>query len=254
MKQVAQRPRDGRISVVDAPLPELRPGCVHVANRFSLISAGTERTKIELGSKNLAQKVRARPDLLRKVVDRARTEGIGSALAAAKDRLDALTPIGYSSAGIVMRLGAGVEGITTGDRVACGGGDFATHAEVIAVPRNLVAAVPDRVPLESAAYATVGAIALHGVRRAEAQLGERVGVIGLGLVGQLAVRILAAGGCSVVGIDLDPDAVALAASTEALAFERDRDGLESAVLEVTDGIGLDSVLVCAAATSSDPVR
>jgi predicted dehydrogenase/threonine dehydrogenase-like Zn-dependent dehydrogenase len=254
MKQVAQRSRDGRIQVVEARLPSLKARWVLVANRVSLISAGTERTKMELGAKNLAQKARARPDLLKKVVERARSEGIGSALAAAKDRLDALTPLGYSSAGMVMRVGAGVEGIATGDRVACGGGGFATHAEVIAVPRNLVAAVPDGVPLDSAAYATVGAIALHGVRRAEAQLGERVGVIGLGLVGQLAVRILAAAGCTVIGIDLDPDAVELAAAGGARAFERDRDGLESSVLHATDGLGLDSVLVCAAATSPDPVR
>jgi predicted dehydrogenase/threonine dehydrogenase-like Zn-dependent dehydrogenase len=254
VKQVAQRSRDGRISVVDAPVPSLLPGWLLVANHASLISAGTERAKLELGARNLAQKARARPDLLRKVVDRARAEGIGAALAAAKDRLDALTPLGYSSAGIVMRLGVGVEGITTGDRVACGGGDFATHAEVIAVPRNLVAAVPEGVPLESAAYATVGAIALHGVRRAEAQLGERVGVIGLGLVGQLAVRILVAAGCNVVGVDLDPKAVTLAAAGGARAFERERDGLENAVLDATDGLGLDSVLVCAASTSPDPVR
>jgi len=254
VKQVAQRPRDGRISVVDAPLPSLKPGWILVANRASLISAGTERTKVELGAKNLAQKARARPDLLKKVVDRARSEGIGSALSAARERLDALSPLGYSSAGTVIRVGAGVEGIAPGDRVACGGGGFATHAEVIAVPRNLIAAVPDGVPFESAAYATVGAVALHGVRRAEAQLGERVGVIGLGLVGQLAVRILAAGGCTLIGVDLDPKAVELAASGGARAFERDRDGLQSSVLEATGGLGLDSVLVCAAATSSDPVR
>ena len=240
--------------MVDAPLPSLKPGWILVANRASLISAGTERTKVELGAKNLAQKARARPDLLKKVVDRARSEGIGSALSAARERLDALSPLGYSSAGTVIRVGAGVEGIAPGDRVACGGGGFATHAEVIAVPRNLIAAVPDGVPFESAAYATVGAIALHGVRRAEAQLGERVGVIGLGLVGQLAVRILAAGGCTLIGVDLDPNAVELAASGGARAFERDRDGLQSSVLEATGGLGLDSVLVCAAATSSDPVR
>jgi predicted dehydrogenase/threonine dehydrogenase-like Zn-dependent dehydrogenase len=254
MKQIAQRPRDGRISVVDAPLPALRPGWLLVANSVSLISAGTERTKMELGAKNLAQKARARPDLLKKMVERARSDGIASALAVARDRLDALTPLGYSSAGSVLRLGTGLEGFAVGDRVACGGGGFATHAEVIAVPRNLVAAVPDGVPLESAAYATVGAVALHGIRRAEAQLGEHVGVIGLGLVGQLAVRILAAGGCRVVGVDLDRDAVTLAAAAGALAFQRDRDGLEGAVLEATDGLGLDSVLVCAAATSADPVR
>src|SRR5438876_476423 len=173
MRQVAQRPLDGRISVVDAPLPALGSGWLLVANHYSLISAGTERTKLEVGAKNLVQKARVRPDLVKKVVDRARSEGIGSALAAVKDRLAALSPLGYSSAGTVLRVGAGVEGIAVGDRVACGGG-FATHAEVIAVPRNLIAAVSDDVPLESAAYSTLGAIALHGVRRAEAQLGERV--------------------------------------------------------------------------------
>jgi predicted dehydrogenase/threonine dehydrogenase-like Zn-dependent dehydrogenase len=254
VKQVAQRARDGRISVVDAPLPTLRSGWLLVANRYSLISAGTERTKVELGAKNLVQKARARPDLVRKLVDRARSEGIGSAVATARDRLDALSSLGYSSAGTVLRVGASVEGIAVGDRVACGGGGFATHAEVIAVPRNLVAAVPDDVPLENAAYATVGAIALHGVRRAEAQLGERVGVIGLGLIGQLAVRILAAGGCTVIGIDLDPHAVELARAGAASAFRRDRDGLATSVLDATGGLGLDSVLVCAAAKTPDPVR
>ena len=254
MKQVAHRPRDGRITVVDAPLPTPRPGWVLVANRCSLISAGTERSKLELGGKNLVQKARARPDLVRKVVDRARAEGVRPALSAARERLDALAPLGYSSAGVVLRLGAGVAGISPGDRVACAGGGFANHAEVVAVPSNLIAAIPGGVSFESAAYATVGAIALHGVRRAAATVGERVGVVGLGLVGQLAVRILAAAGCKPVGIDPDPEAVALASDGGARAFSRDHPGLEEAVLEASDGIGLDAVLICAAGRSSDPVE
>jgi predicted dehydrogenase/NADPH:quinone reductase-like Zn-dependent oxidoreductase len=254
VKQVAQRPRDGRIQVVDAPLPALRPGWLLVANRCSLISAGTERSKIELGGKSLVQKARARPDLVRKVAERARAEGVRSALSAARERLDSLAPLGYSSAGVVLRVGAGVTEITPGDRVACGGGGFANHAEVVAVPRNLVARMPENVSFDSAAYATVGAIALHGVRRTDAAIGERVGVIGLGLVGQLAVRILVAAGCTAVGIDLDPRAVDLANQGGATAFARDQPGLEQAVQASSGGLGLDAVLICAASVSSDPVE
>ena len=254
MKQVAHRPRDGRITVVDAPLPTPRPGWVVVANRSSLISAGTERSTLELGGKNLVQKARARPDLVRKVIDRARTEGVRPALSATRERLDALAPLGYSSAGVVLRLGTGVAGISPGDRVACAGGGFANHAEVVAVPSNLIAAIPESVSFESAAYTTVGAIALHGVRRAEAAVGERVGVVGLGLVGQLAVRILAAAGCKPFGIDPDPEAVALAADSGARVFSRDHPGLEEVLLEASDGIGLDAVLICASGRSSDPVE
>lgn len=239
--------------LVDAPPPALRPGWVLVSNRCSLISAGTERSKVELGGKSLLQKGRARPDLVRKVVDRARVEGVRSAVAAARERLDALTPIGYSSAGHIVRVGREVHGLAPGDPVACGGGGWASHAQLVAVPRNLVAKVGDGVALESAAYATVGAIALHAVRTAQASIGERVGVIGLGLVGQLAIRLLSAGGCHPVGVDVDAAAVELAAAAGARAFERDAAGLEAAVLEETGGIGLDAVLVCAAADSRDPL-
>lgn len=254
MKQVTQRARDGRIAVVDVPPPALRPGWLLVANRHSLISAGTERTKLEVGEKNLLQKARARPDLVRKVVDRARVEGVRSAVTAARERLDSLSPLGYSSAGVVIELGREAHGLAPGDRVACAGGGWANHAEVVAVPRNLVATVPDGVPLEAAAYATVGAIALHAVRRADATVGERVGVVGLGLVGQLALRILLAAGCEPVGIDLDSAAVDLAGRTGAVALARDDDRLEATVAAATGGLGLDAVLVCAAARSADPVE
>jgi len=253
VKQVAQRPRDGEISVVEAPIPSLRPGWVLVANRFSLISAGTERSKVELASKSLAGKARARPDLVRKVIDRARVEGIRAAASTARERLAGLEPLGYSSAGLVVAVGAGVEGLAPADRVACAGGGWANHAEVIAVPKNLIAEVPEGVQLEDAAYATVGAIALHAVRQAEAAVGEHVGVIGLGLVGQLAVRLLRAAGAYAVGVDLDSAAVDLANAAGALALNRDDQTLESRVLEATRGIGLDAILICAATTSEDPL-
>jgi predicted dehydrogenase/threonine dehydrogenase-like Zn-dependent dehydrogenase len=253
MKQVAQTPRDGRISVVDAPSPALRPGWLLVANRFSLISAGTERTKVAMGEKSLVQKARARPDLVKKVVDRARVEGVSTAIGVARDRLAALSPIGYSSAGVVVEVGVGVEGLASGARVACGGGGWANHAEIVAVPRTLVVPVPEGVGLDDAAYATVGAIALHGVRQSDAGIGDCVGVIGLGLVGQLAVRILRAAGSNVVGIDLDPAAVELAQRAGALAFERGDHDLHTAVRAATGGIGLDAVLLCASSASPDPL-
>jgi predicted dehydrogenase len=253
MKQVAQRPRDGRIELVEAPLPAARAGWLLVANRYSLISAGTERSKLELGSKSLLGKARARPDLVRKAADKARVEGVRSAVSTARERLDALAPLGYSCAGVVLSVGADVDGFAPGDRVACAGGGWANHAEVVAVPRNLAAHVPGVVSLEDAAYATVGAIAVHAVRQAEASLGESVGVIGLGLVGQLAVRVLDAAGVNAYGVDSDPAAVELAQRSGIRSFRRDDSSLEPALLAATRGIGLDAVLVCAASTSSDPL-
>jgi predicted dehydrogenase/threonine dehydrogenase-like Zn-dependent dehydrogenase len=254
MKQVTQRPRDGAIAVREAPEPVLHPGWVVVATRYSLISAGTERSKVELGEKNIVQKARARPDLVRKVTERARVEGVRATYAIVRDRLDALAPIGYSCSGNVIRVGTGVDGLAPGDAVACGGAGWANHAELVAVPRNLVAKVPDGVELADAAYATVGAIALHAVRQGRAEVGNAIGVVGLGLVGQLAVRILGAAGCRAIGIDTDPSAVAKATEGGALAFERDDPALEAAVLDATRGVGLDAVLVCAAASSPDPVQ
>ncbi len=253
MKQVAQRARDGSLVVVDTPRPALRHGWVLVHNRASLISAGTERSKVELGGKNLLQKARARPDQVQKVVDRARTQGVRSTVAAVRDRLDSLTAIGYSSAGVVVEVGPGVEGIAPGDRVACGGGGWANHAEIVAVPKNLVALLPEGVAFDEGAYATVGAIALHALRQSEAVVGEHVGVIGLGLVGQLATSLALAAGCSVVGIDLDPRAVTLAREGGADAFVTGAPELAGRVAELTRGRGLDTILICAASRSTDPV-
>ncbi len=254
MKQVAQRPKDGAISVVDVAAPTVPRGWVLVANRFSLISAGTERTKVETGEKSLVQKARARPDLVKKVVDKARVEGVRAAVAVTRERMSALTPIGYSCAGIVAEVGAGVQGLAPGDRVACGGGGWANHAEAVAVPQNLVVRVPAGVELGDATYATVGAVALHGVRQAEARIGEWVGVIGLGLVGQLAARLLRASGCQVLGVDLDPAAVELARSASVHAYQRDDAGLAEAMRGHTDGLGLDAVLLCASSAAPDPLE
>ncbi len=254
MRQVTQRPRDGRIETIEVPEPSARPEWVVVDNRYSLISAGTERTKLDFGRKTLLGKARARPDLARKVVDRARVEGVRSALALSRDRLDRLAPLGYSSAGIVRTVGAGVESLAPGDAVACAGAGWANHAEVVAIPKNLVARVPKGVSLDDAAYATVGAIALHAVRQSDARVGESVGVVGLGLVGQIAVRILKAAGCIPFGVDVDSEAVALARSGGVVAHERQDPALEQAALHLSHDLGLDAVIVCAAVDSADPIE
>lgn len=251
MKQVAQRPRDGRVSVEQVPTPALRPGSVRISVRFSLISTGTERSKIDLGRKNLVAKARARPDLVRKTVDKARSEGIVSTVAVVRDRLAGLSPLGYSIAGVVEAIGLGVEGVAPGDRVAGAGAGWANHASRTVVPKNLVARVPEGVDLADAAYATVGAIAMHGVRQCDARIGERIGVIGLGLVGQLAVRILVAAGCEVWGTDLDPQATSLAGQAGARMYPVGED-LSEAFSGAAEA-ALDGVIICAASSSSGPV-
>jgi predicted dehydrogenase/threonine dehydrogenase-like Zn-dependent dehydrogenase len=250
VKQVAQRLRDGRISVEDVPLPVLHPGYVMISSRYSLISAGTERSKIDLGRKNLVAKARARPDLMRQTLDKARTQGIGATVAVVRDRLAGLDPLGYSLAGVVVGIGRGVEGLAPGDRVAGAGAGWANHASVTVVPKNLVARVPEGVDLADAAYATVGAIAMHGVHQTDARLGERIGVIGLGLVGQLATRILIAAGCEVWGTDLDPQALNLAEAAGARTLgAQEPDGHLSGII---DGV-LDGVIICAASSSNGPI-
>ena len=253
MKQVTQRLRDGRIEVLDVPPPELRPEGVLVAVRTSLISAGTERKKVETGRKSLVGKARSRPDQVRQVLEKARRDGVGETIDAVRARLERPSPLGYSAAGVVVAAGERVRDLAPGDRVACSGGGYAVHAEVDYVPGNLAVRIPEAVSFGEAAFATVGSIALHGVRQADARLGERVAVVGLGLVGQLAGQILRAAGCRVVGVDLAEELVAgaLAAGAADAAFPRSAfDGGDVP----GDAAECDAVLVTAATASSDPVR
>jgi predicted dehydrogenase/threonine dehydrogenase-like Zn-dependent dehydrogenase len=244
--------RDGRTLVVDVPCPEPRPRTALIRTAASLVSAGTERMVVEFAEKSLVGKARSRPDLVRQVIDKARREGLIPTLEAAFNRLDQPMPLGYSSAGVITALGSGMEGFKVGDRVACAGGNYAVHAEYGVVPRNLLAPIAEQVDFESAAFTTLGAIALHGFRLAQPQLGERVAIIGMGLLGLLAAGIAHAAGCSVFGVDLSPQRVALARS---LGYETsDRAGAEEAGQVFSRGIGFDVVLICADARSSDPVE
>jgi predicted dehydrogenase/threonine dehydrogenase-like Zn-dependent dehydrogenase len=253
MKQLIQELDTGRVQVVEVPAPGLRPGFVLVRNVVSLVSAGTERMIADFAAKSLVQKARARPDLVRQVWEKAQRDGLLTTLEAARHRLEQPLALGYASAGVVLAVGDGCEGLRPGDRVACGGGGHAVHAEVVGVPRNLVVPLPETVDFETGAFATLGAIALQGIRLAGVEPGAVVGVIGLGLLGQIACQLLAASGCRVVGTDLRADRVELAqrwASVEAttepatfVALCRGRGG----------GHGADAILITADTRSDGPV-
>ena len=254
MNQVLQHVRSRTLEVAQVPEPGARPGSVLVRNVASLISAGTEKMVIDFAGKSLLGKARERPDLVREVLLKVRKDGLGPTVQTVLSRLDQPIPLGYSCAGIVEAVGQGVEEYAPGDRVACAGMGYASHADVVCVPRNLTAKVPAGVGLEDAAYVTLGAIALHGVRVAEVRLGEWVAVIGLGLLGQLAVQILKASGCRVLGVDLDAAKVALARDLGADAAVVRTDDVEAAMAGCTGGRGVDAVLVCAASDSNDPIE
>ena len=236
-------------------MPQAQPLTVLVRNTWSLVSAGTERSTVSTGQKNLLFKARARPDLVKKVIESARREGVLNAWKKVQTRLNDWKVLGYSTAGVVVEVGEGVRGFAVGDRVACGGLGKASHAEYVIVPPNLCAPVPHGVELKHACFATVGAIALHGVRQAEMRVGERIGVIGLGLVGQLTVQILKAAGARVLGIDVKPSACELASKSGAdLTAVRGVEDVEALASAFTDGYGLDAILITAAAPTNDPVE
>ena len=255
MKQVLQSARTGEIEVADVPAPRVLPGCVLVQVAASLVSAGTERASSEFASKNLLQKARSRPDLVRDVLNRVRRDGVLSAFSAINGRLDQPSALGYSSAGVVLEVGEGINDLRSGDRVACAGAGFAVHAEIACVPRMLVARIPSAdVDFASAAFTTLGAVAIHGVRTAEAKLGETVALIGLGLLGQLTLQALTAAGCRVIGLDLRPDRAQLAAKMGALAVATSESEFRDLCMRHSGGNGADCVLITAETASSAPVN
>nr|MDQ3071609.1 zinc-binding alcohol dehydrogenase [Acidobacteriota bacterium] len=249
MKQLLQNYLNGEMSIHDVPAPRVRAGGLLVATRYSLISAGTERALVELARKSMIDKARSRPDLVKKVIDKARTEGVMSAYQKSMQKLDSLNALGYSSAGVVLDVGDGVEGFAIGAPVACAGIGYASHAETIFVPRNLAAPVPAGVDLAHASFTTVGAIALQGVRIADLRIGETAVVIGLGLIGLITVQILKAAGCHVVGIDLGQDRCDLAVALGCDCATTSVDDLPHLARAVNGGTLADAALVTAASDS-----
>jgi predicted dehydrogenase/threonine dehydrogenase-like Zn-dependent dehydrogenase len=256
MKQVLQQVNGGEVEIVDVPTPKLLAGCVLVRTAASLVSVGTERASSEFARKNLVQKARMRPDLVREVWNKVRRDGVASTLAAVRSRMDQPSTPGYSSAGTVVAVGEGVTDIEPGDRVACAGAGHAVHAEFACIPRLLLAKIPagPKVSFDHAAATTVGAVALHGIRIADVKLGDIVGVIGLGLLGQLTVQILKAAGCRVVGIDIERSRVDLALRLGADAAANSPTEFLDASMQLSRGRGLDSVLITAQTESSNPVN
>ena len=255
MKQVLQRADNGEISIAEVPDPKLLPGCVLVRVAASLVSAGTERASAEFAKKNLFQKAKSRPDLVREVIRKVRRDGIFSAVTAVRSRLDVPTALGYSSAGTVIAVAPNIVDISVGDRIACAGAGYALHAEFGCVPRLLVAKIPsDSATFEEAAFTTVGAVALHGIRTADVRLGDTVAVIGLGLLGQLTVQLLKAAGCTVLGMDILPQRSKLARQLGADVASDSTSGFASLCFEQTHGNGVDAVLITAETPTSGPVN
>ena len=254
MKQVVHYHRKG-LRVDDVPPPTVKPRGVLVRNIHSMISVGTERTIIQFAEKSIVQKARERRDLVHQVINLALQQGVRSTYEMAMGRLDAPVTPGYSSAGVVIGVGDGVDDLNIGDRVACAGAGYATHAEVVWVPKNLCVHIPESVDFESAAFTTLGAIALQGLRVSDLRVGECVAVIGLGLVGQLAVQLARAAGGRVLGIDIDPERVALALELGTnMGAIRGQDDVNALAQKLSRGRGVDAVLITAATTSNDPVE
>jgi predicted dehydrogenase/NADPH:quinone reductase-like Zn-dependent oxidoreductase len=254
MRQITQNLKTGKMTLLEVPAPAPGKGMVLVRNHFSLISAGTEGGKVVTARKNLLNKAREKPEQVKLVLDSVKTEGLASTYRKVMNKLDAPSPLGYSCAGEVLAVGSDINDLKPGDRVACGGAT-AVHADIVSVPRNLCVPVPDGVSLEQAAYTTVAAIALQGVRQSGLRTGENCVVIGLGLLGQLTVQMLKASNIKVMGVDISSDAVELALASGAdSAWVRDALGLEEAALQLSDGFGVDAVIITAGSSSLDPVE
>lgn len=248
MKQVIQNVRNGDLSVREIPAPAVAPGAVLIANQSSLVSAGTEKMIVDLSKKSLLGKARERPDQVKRVLEKVRNEGLFATIDQVRKKLDTPMTMGYSSAGIVLACGSGVQNIKPGDRVASNG----PHAEIVCVPKNLCAAIADNVEFDQASFAVLGSIALQGVRLSNTVLGDTVFVIGLGLVGQLAVALLRAAGARVIGTDLDPAKCELALK---MGAEIARPGIKASEIEqMTGGLGADSILITASTKSNQPIE
>jgi len=255
MKQLTQKLKEGKLRVLDVPMPVLSPGFVLVRNHYSVISAGTEGSTVSAARKSYLGKAKERPQQAKQVLDTLKTKGVVQTYRAVMKKLDAHSPLGYSSSGVVVEVAPDVTEFAVGDIVACGGAGYANHAEYVAVPKNLCVKLPDSTGLDRAAYNTVGSIALQGIRQADLRLGETCVVIGLGLLGQLTGLMLKAGGQRVVGIDIQQSAVDLALEHCAdVAFKTGASGLVQEIHEFTRGIGADAVIITAATSSTDPVN
>lgn len=253
MKQVVQPLSGGSVRVIDVPRPAISSTEVLVQTHASMISAGTERALTDIARSNLLSKARSRPDLVKRVVQKARSEGLRQTVAQVRARLDDYLPLGYSAAGTAIEVGEHVTGVQPGQLVATGGAQKANHAELQAVPGLLCNIVPEGVSVEDAAYTTIASVALHGLRLADPAPGSKVVIVGLGLVGQIAARLARVAGCQVAGIDVAPFPVERANADGISAMIDSGDDTTDSILQWTEGIGADAVLLTAGSSSSDSI-
>lgn len=255
MEQLTQKLGSGEMVIQELPVPQLSSGMIMVKNHYSLISAGTEGSTVKAARKNLIGKAKERPQQVQQVLTKLKQQGIVQTYRAVMKKLDAYSPLGYSSAGEVIAVADDVEGFKVGDKVACAGAGYANHAEIVCVPVNLCVKLSPDADLSAACYNTLGSIALQGVRQADMRLGETCAVIGLGLIGQLACLELRASGVNVIGIDISAEMVKVAGEHCCdLAFSRNTPGLEEKILDFTNNLGVDSVVIAAATSSLDPIN
>jgi predicted dehydrogenase len=252
MKQLIQSYKTGELGVYEVPAPICGENGVLVRTITSLVSAGTEKMIVDLAKKSLFGKAKARPDLVKQVVNKMKQEGVKNTLEKVFTKLDTPIPLGYSCVGEVVKVGAKVTGISVGDRVACGGAGYANHSEINYVPRNLFVKVPKNVSDADASFVTVGSIALQGIRQTNPTLGEKVVVMGLGLLGQITVQLLKANGCKVLGTDFDPRKLELAKKLGADEVCSPDEVIDKAKL-FTNGNGADAVVIAASTSSSQPI-
>jgi predicted dehydrogenase/threonine dehydrogenase-like Zn-dependent dehydrogenase len=254
MDQLTQDLKKGHMKILEVPFPALNKGQVLVRNHYSVISAGTEGKTVSDARKGYIAKAKARQKEVKQVIDMIKTRGLAETYKTVMNKLEAPSALGYSSAGEVIGIGEGVTQFKVGDRVACGG-STAVHADVAAVPVNLCVKVPKEIDLKHAAFATIAAIALQGLRQADLRLGENCMVIGLGLIGQVTIQLLNASGITSMGIDIKEEQVRLAQQNNAgLAINRNREDIEEMILQHTHGHGADAVIITASSSSIDPVE
>lgn len=256
MQQLTQKLGSGDMIIQDVPYPQLGKGMVIVKNHYSIISAGTEGSTVVAARKSLLGKAKERPQQVKQVIDTLKKQGPVQTYRAVMKKLDAYSPLGYSSAGEVIEVGEGVTEFEVGDKVACAGAGYANHAEIVSVPVNLCVKLEPDTNLKDAAYNTLGAISMQGVRQADLRLGESCVVIGLGLLGQLAALILKASGVTVIGIDVSEAAVKQAVDHNVvdLGLTRNAAGVEEQIQNATHGYGADAVIIAAATSSLDPIN
>ncbi len=252
MKQLIQSYKTGELGLFDVPPPICGKDGILISTAASLVSAGTEKMIVDIAKKSLLGKAKARPDLVKQVISKMKQEGVTNTLEKVFNKLDTPIPLGYSCSGKIIEVGAHMSGVSVGDRVACGGAGYASHSEINFIPANLFVKIPDNLDHTEASFVTVGAIALQGVRQAAPSLGERIAVLGLGLIGQLTVQILKANGCKVLGIDIDEDKLRLAGELGA-DMVCPAEKIISSASDFSNGHGVDSVIITASASGSQPI-